>query len=111
MKTVFNDDDYNEEMVKKYVERKNIFETKINQYRQTQEVFHPGVYDSIYSYDYSWTTKYDTIYNGYYDKQKIVRPVWCVCDHQGFQLLSYYEVNTDNIPTTYDPDFSDYTIL
>ena len=111
MKTVFNDDDYNEEMVKKYVERKNIFETKINQYRQTQEVFHPGVYDSIYSYDYSWTTKYDTIYNGYYDQQTLMRPVWCVCNHQNFQLLSYYEVNTDNIPVAYDQDFSDYTIL
>jgi len=111
MKTVFKDDDYNEEMVKKYVERKNIFETKINQFRQTQEIYHPGMYDSIYSYDYSWTTKYDTIYNGYYHIKKLVRPVWCVCDHRHFQLLSYYEVNTDNIPITYDPTFSDYTLL
>jgi hypothetical protein len=111
MKTVFPDDDYDVDMVKKYVERKKLFETKINQYRQTQEVYHHDMYDSLYSYDYSWTTDFDTIYNGYYDQKKVVRPLWCVCDHRNFQLLSYYDVNTENIPATYDPDYSGYTIM
>jgi hypothetical protein len=111
MKTTFQDDDYDVEMVKKFVERKNIFETKINEYRHTQEVYQPGMYDSIYSYDYSWTTDFDTIYNGYYDKSKIVRPVWCVSDHGNFQQLSYYAVDTEKIPNTYDPEYTDYTIL
>jgi hypothetical protein len=111
MKTAFDDDDYQIDMVKKYVERKNIFETKINQYRQTQETYHHDRYDSIYSYDYTWTENYDTIYNGYYDSHKRIRPVWCVCDDRQFQLLSYYEVDTTKIPTTYDPTFSEYIIL
>ena len=111
MKTTFQDDDYDVDMVKKFVERKNIFETKINEYRHSQEVYHPGMYDSIYSYDYSWTTDFDTIYNGYYDKSKIVRPVWCVSDHRNFQQLSYYAVDTEKIPNTYDPEYTDYTIL
>lgn len=111
MKTVFHDEDYDVDMVKKYVERKNIFETKINQYRQTQEEFHHGMYDSIYSYDYTWTSNYDTIYNGYYSSKKIIRPVWCVCDHRNFQLLSYYEVDTKNIPSTYEPEYSEYIIM
>ena len=111
MKTAFIDDDYDVKMVKKYTERKNMFETKINEYRRNQEMFHPGVYDSIYSYDYSWTSSYDTIYNGYYDVNKILRPVWCVGDHRHFEMLSYYEVDTDNIPTHYDYKYSDYTIM
>lgn len=111
MKTVFIDDEYDREMVKKYTDRKNMFETKINEYRQNQEVFHPAVYDSIYSYDYSWTSSYDTIYNGYYDKGKILRPIWCVCDHHNFELLSYYEVETDNIPDIYDDKYRGYNIM
>jgi len=111
MKTIFHDDDYDVDMVKKYVERKNIFETKINQYRQTQEVYHHDMYDSIYSQDYTWTTNYDTIYNGLYDTTKLIRPVWCVCDHRNFQLLSYYEVDTKNIPDTYEPSYLDYKIM
>jgi hypothetical protein len=111
MKTVFPDDEYDVDMVKKYVERADMFDTKINQYRQTQEEYRHDMYDSIYSYDFSWTTDFDTIYNGYYDKQKIVRPIWCVCDHRNLQLLSYYEVNTESIPNTYDPDYSSYTIM
>lgn len=111
MKTVFHDDDYDVDMVKKYVERKNIFETKINQYRQTQEVYQHNMYDSIYSHDYTWTTNYDTIYNGLYHDTKLIRPVWCVCDHQNFQLLSYYEVDTQNLPHTYDPSYLDYKIM
>ena len=111
MKTVFSDDDFDLDMVKKYVERKNIFETKINQYRQTQEKYRHDKYDSIYSYDYTWTTDYDTIYNGFYDTKRRIRPVWCVCDHRNFQLLSHYEVDTRNIPDTYHPTYSGYTIM
>jgi hypothetical protein len=111
MKTAFQDEDYDVETVKKFIERKNIFETKINQYRQTQEIYHPETYDSIYSYDYSWTVDFDTIYNGYYNKGKVIRPVWCVCEHRNFQLLSYYAVDTENIPATYDPEYTNYTIM
>jgi hypothetical protein len=113
MKTVFiDDDDYDVEMVKKYTDRKNMFETKINEYRRNQEVYQPGVYDSIYSYDYTWTTSYDTIYNGYYDvNNNLLRPVWCVGDHRNFELLSYYEVDTDKIPAHYDDEYTDYTIM
>ena len=113
MKTAFiDDDDYDTEIVKKYTDRKNMFETKINEYRQNQEVYQPGVYDSIYSYDYSWTTSYDTIYNGYYHvNNNLLRPVWCVSDHHNFELLSYYEVDTDKIPAKYDDEYTDYTIM
>jgi hypothetical protein len=110
MKTVFQDDDYDVNIVRKYTERKNIFETQINKYRQTQEQYHRGEYDSIYSYDYTWPDEYDTIYNGFYSTKKRIRPVWCVCDYRQFQLLSYYEVLTEDIPSTYDPDFTDYMI-
>jgi len=110
MKTVFQDDDYDVNIVRQYTERKNIFETQINQYRQTQEQYQRGAYDSIYSYDYTWPEEYDTIYNGFYSTKKIIRPVWCVCDYRQFQLLSYYEVLTDHIPSSYDPEFTDYMI-
>lgn len=40
-----------------------------------------------------------------------MRPVWCVSDHQHFELLSYYEVDTDKIPKHYDDEYSDYTIM
>lgn len=71
MKTAFIDDEYDIEEVKKYIERKNLFETKITQTRQTQEVYKANqIYDSIYAYGYDWTVDYDTIYNGYYDVEK-----------------------------------------
>ena len=111
MKTVFQDDDYDVSIVKKYTERKNIFETQINQYRQTQEQYRRGIYDSIYSYDYSWPENYDTIYNGFYSEKETIRPVWCVCDYRQFQLLSYYQVNTSDIPSSYEPDFTEYKIM
>jgi len=110
MKTVFQNDDYDVSIVKKYTERKNIFETQINQYRQTQEPYRRGAYDSIYSYDYTWPETYDTIYNGFYSAKETIRPVWCVCDYQHFQLLSYYEVITSDIPSSYDPKFTEYKI-
>jgi hypothetical protein len=110
LKTAFRDDAFDVDMVKKFIDRKNIFETKINQYRQTQEKYRHDEYDSIYSYDYTWTASYDTIYNGYYDKHRRIRPVWCVCNNDNFQLLSYYEVDTRNIPDTYNPKYSGYTI-
>jgi hypothetical protein len=113
MNTVFMDDDYDKEMVKKYIDRKNMFETKINEYRHNQEVYHPGKFDSIYSYDYSWTLSYDTIYNGVYanDIKNIMHPIWCVNNHHNFELLSYYKVNTDDIPLHYDPTYSDYNVM
>lgn len=114
MKTAFADDDYDVDVVKKYIDRKNIFETKINQTRQTQEVYKANtLYDSIYAHGYDWTVEYDTIYNGYYhvDKKDVLRPVWCIHNHQHFQLLSYYEVNTDKAPEHYDPLFTDYAIM
>lgn len=114
MKTAFIDDDYNRELVKKYTDRMNIFETKKNIYRQTQEEHRRNkTFDSIYGYDYDWTVDYDTIYNGYYEKsaKDILRPVWCVCDHHNFQLLSYSEVNLEKCPEHYDPDFLDYKIM
>lgn len=88
-----------------------MFETKINEYRQNQEVYRPGVYDSIYGYDYTWTSAYDTIYNGYYNVNKILRPIWCVCDHGNFELLSYYEVDSDKVPDVYDDKYAGYTIM
>ena len=114
MKTAFIDDDYDVDVVKKYIDRKNIFETKINQTRQTQEVYKANtLYDSIYAYGYDWTIDYDTIYNGYYhaDKKDVLRPVWCIHNHHNFQLLSYYEVNMDKTPEHYDPLFTDYAIM
>jgi len=112
MKTAFIDDDYDVEMVKKYTDRKNMFETKINEYRRNQEVYQSGMYDSIYSYDYTWTASYDTIYNGYYHvNNNLLRPVWCVSDHHNFELLSYYEVDTEKIPANYDDEYSNYTIM
>lgn len=111
MKTVFADDDYDVEMVKKYVERKNMFETKINEYRQTQEDYHHDMYDSIYSHDYTWTSTYDTIYNGLYDTKKLIRPIWSVCDHRNFKLLSYYQVDTTDIPHKYDHSYVDYKLM
>ena len=110
MKTVFQDDDYDVNIVKKYTERKNIFETQMNQYRQTQEQYHRGAYDSIYSYDYTWPGNYDTIYNGFYSAKETIRPVWSVCEYRNFQLLSYYEVLTHDIPLSYDPEFKEYKI-
>jgi hypothetical protein len=114
MKTAFADDDYDVDVVKKYIDRKNIFETKINQTRQTQEVYKANrLYDSIYAHGYDWTIDYDTIYNGYYhaDKKDVLRPVWCIHNHHNFQLLSYYEVNMDKTPEQYDPLFTDYAIM
>jgi hypothetical protein len=114
MKTAFVDDDYDKELVKKYTDRKNVFETKMNTFRQTQDDYQlHNTYNSIYGYDYDWTIEYDTIYNGYYAKTKkdILRPIWCVCDHRNFQLLSYYEINVDKCPEHYDSEFLEYSIL
>lgn len=114
MKTAFIDDDYDVEVVKKYRERKNIFETKTPHLQQGQEESHSNkMFDSVYAYDYDWTIDYDTIYNGYYnvDKKNTLRPVWCVYDHHNFQLLSYYEVDVEKCPEHYDPSFLDYKVM
>lgn len=116
MKTVFIDDDYDPDDVKKYVERKNVFQTKINENRDNQDQYVSGAYDSIYSHGYEWTENYDTIYNGLYDMKVPLLPVWCVGDHNNFTLLSYYEVNivdgaSSVLPAQYDPEFTKYNIL
>ena len=114
MKTVFIDDDYNDENVKKFLERKTLFNAKANSVHQTQESYRANkLFDSIYSFDYDWTNDYDTIYNGYYkiDNKNILRPIWSVCDHRNFKLLSYYEVDVEKCPEKYDPAYLDYTIM
>lgn len=114
MKTAFVDDDYDISSMKKYTERASIFKTVNDKFQQTQdESHHDKTYDSIYSYDYDWTVDYDSIYNGYYFKsdKNMIRPVWCICDHQNFQLLSYHEVNVEKCPDHYDPKYTDYTLL
>ena len=114
MKTAFIDDDYDEEVVKKYKERKNIFETKTPHIQQSQEETHSNkMFDSVYAYDYDWTIDYDTIYNGYYNvnKKDTLRPVWSLHDHHNFQLLSYYEVDVGKCPELYDPSFLEYNVL
>lgn len=110
MKTIFIDDEKNPENVKKYWEKKEMLNSRSCNNTKAKG---DGVYDSVYSFDYSWTTQYDTLYNGYYNQKggDILRPVWCVHDHRNFEPLSYYEVDTNNIPRDYDPDFSNYGIL
>jgi hypothetical protein len=116
MKTVFSDDEYDKAIVKKYMDRKNTFETKIASHPQIQDFvdeIENNAFNSIYSYDYNWTNDYDTIYNGYYNlnNKDILRPVWSVCDHHNFQLLSYYEVNLKKCPEHYDSSFVNYKIM
>jgi hypothetical protein len=116
MKTVFIDDDYDVENVKKFVERKNVFQTKIKEQRNNQEEYNSGAYDSVYSYGYEWTERYDTIFNGFYNIKEPLLPVWCVCDHNNFKLLSYYEVKmiddaSSLLPAHYDSEFTKYNIL
>jgi hypothetical protein len=116
MKTVFVDDDFDVDDVKKFVERKNVFQPKINEHRNNQEEYSSGDYDSVYSYGYEWTENYDTIYNGYYHINAPLLPVWCVCDHNNFTLLSYYEVKmvdgaSSLLPALYDSEFTKYNIL
>jgi len=112
MKTSFIDDDYDVEVVKKYRERKSVFETNTPHVQQSHDEHHPSkLFDSVYAYDYDWTIDYDTIYNGYYNiKNEILRPIWCVYEHHNFQLLSYYEVDVDKCPEHYDPEFLEYKI-
>jgi hypothetical protein len=87
----------------------------VNKFHSTQEEYPANkTYDSIYSYDYDWTDSYDSIYNGYYvkaDDKDILRPVWSICDHHNFQLLSFYEVDLDRCPEHYDPKYKEYTLL
>ena len=114
MKTAFIDDDYDVELVKKYKDRKNTFETKTHHFQQPIQEYHSNkMFDSIYGYDYDWTIDYDTIYNGYYNmnKKDTLRPIWCLYDHHNFQLLSYYEVDLEKCPEHYDPSFLDYKVL
>jgi hypothetical protein len=128
MKTVFLDDEYNPENVKKYKLKKGLFEyraaSSIDATANTATTAGYSEYldktSSLHSYDYSWTREYDTIYNGYYEfpekhKQtktnKTILPVWCIYNHRNFEALTYYQIDTKDIPVRYDYEFTDYRIL
>jgi hypothetical protein len=126
MKTVFLDDEYDPEIVKKYKLKKGLFEHLGGGSVATSAAATAGYSEyldktsSLHSYDYSWTRDYDTIYNGFYEfkekhKQtntnKTIMPVWCIYNHRNFEALTYYQIDTRNIPSTYDYEFKDYRIL
>jgi hypothetical protein len=129
MKTVFLDDDYDPEIVKKYKLKKSLFEYRIGSARTagtataTASAGYSEYLDktsSLHSYDYSWTSDYDTIYNGFYEfkekhrqtnTNKTIMPVWCIYNHRNFEPLTYYQIDTKDIPATYDYEFRDYRIL
>jgi len=113
MKTVFLDDEYDPEIVKKYKQKKSLFE-----YGGAAAAGYSEYLDktsSLHSYDYSWTRDYDTIYNGFYEfKEKhrqTIMPVWCIYNHRNFEPLAYYQVDTRDLPARYDYEFHDYRIL
>jgi hypothetical protein len=125
MKTVFLDDEYNPENVKKYKLKKSLFEYR-SYATATANATTAGYSEyldktsSLHSYDYSWTRDYDTIYNGYYEfaekhrqtkTNKTILPVWCIYNHRNFEALTYYQIDTRDIPETYDYEFNDYRIL
>jgi hypothetical protein len=129
MKTVFLDDEYDPEIVKKYKLKKSLFEGGVgsNSNHKNAASGNTAGYSeyldktsSLHSYDYSWTSHYDTIYNGFYEfkekhhqthTNKTILPVWCIYNHRNFEPLSYYQVDTKDIPVTYDYKFNDYRIL
>jgi len=128
MKTVFLDDEYDPEIVKKYKLKKSLFEyTSKRASAATATAAAAAGYSeyldktsSLHSYDYSWTSDYDTIYNGFYEfkekhrqtnTNKTILPVWCIYNHRNFEPLTYYQIDTKDIPATYDYEFRDYRIL
>lgn len=128
MKTVFLDDEYDPEIVKKYKLKKSLFEGGVvvgskHKAESSNTAGYSEYLDktsSLHSYDYSWTSHYDTIYNGFYEfkekhhqthTNKTIMPVWCIYNHRNFEPLSYYQVDTRDIPVTYDYKFNDYRIL
>jgi hypothetical protein len=125
MKTVFLDDEYDPEIVKKYKLKKSLFEYTSKRASDTHLATagyseYLDKTSSLHSYDYSWTRDYDTIYNGFYEfkekhKQtntnKTIMPVWCIYNHRNFEPLTYYQIDTRDIPATYDYEFKEYRIL
>jgi len=121
MKTVFLDDEYDPEIVKKYKLKKSLFEYGVHTTATTAGYSeYLDKTSSLHSYDYSWTSEYDTIYNGFYEfkekhKQtntnKTIMPVWCIYNHRNFEPLTYYQIDTKDIPAKYDYEFKDYRIL
>jgi hypothetical protein len=132
MKTVFLDDEYDPEIVKKYKLKKSLFEYRVSGVSATAAAATAAATatagyseyldktSSLHSYDYSWTSDYDTIYNGFYEfkekhrqtnTNKTIMPVWCIYNHRNFEPLTYYQIDTKDIPATYDYEFRDYRIL
>jgi hypothetical protein len=127
MKTVFLDDEYDPEIVKKYKLKKSLFEYTSERASDAATATATAGYSeyldktsSLHSYDYLWTSEYDTIYNGFYEfkekhrqtnTNKTILPVWCIYSHRNFKPLAYYQIDTRDIPTTYDYEFKDYRIL
>jgi hypothetical protein len=110
--------------VKKYKLKKSLFEYRIGSAgTATASAGYSEYLDktsSLHSYDYSWTSEYDTIYNGFYEfkekhrqtnTNKTIMPVWCIYNHRNFEPLTYYQIDTKDIPATYDYEFRDYRIL
>jgi hypothetical protein len=136
MKTVFLDDEYDPEIVKKYKLKKSLFEVSHIRDHALSNSAHTSASagasasagyseyldktTSLHSYDYSWTNSYDTIYNGFYvfkekhkqtNTNKTILPVWCVYNHRNFEPLTFHKVDTRDLPVKYDYEFNDYHIL
>ena len=123
MKTCFLDDEYDYEHIKRYKSNKMLFEN-VSISKDANYLEYLDKSSSLHSYDYSWTSDYDTIYNGLYklkqpDKESKstktseynnIIPFWCLYDYLQFEQLTYYYVDTSSIPDTYDTLFADYKI-
>ena len=122
MKTVFIDDPYDNVLLTKYKENKTLFEN-ISVPKDANYIEYLDKSPSFHSYDYSWTNEFDTIYNGLYtlDQNKVKKnvsseystiiPFWCKYNYNQFEQLTYYCVDTSNIPVTYDSLFRNYVVL
>ena len=63
----------------------------------------------------NWTFAFNSVYVGEYnlkigDKSKKRLLGWTIKDYNNHIPLSYYEINMDNVPDEYDPEFTEYTI-
>lgn len=122
MKTVYNDDEYDNTLIKQYKENKKLFEN-VSVTKDMKYLEYLDRSQSFHSYDYSWTNEYNTIYNGRYDLDKsnakgaksddynTVMPFWCKYDYDQFEQLTYYCVDTSNIPEKYDLVYDSYRIF
>jgi hypothetical protein len=62
-----------------------------------------------------WTFAFNSAYVGEYtlkigDKSKTRIPGWTIKDYDNQIPLSYHDINMDNVPDEYDPEFTDYNI-